>query len=74
MRWEYKYHKWQTQPEERERELNLLGAHGWELVSTDGRYWAYFKRPIGDEPTPEQRAHEWTERFARPVVSGSRDF
>jgi len=45
--WEYKIISTTSKPEGEEREMNLLGRDGWELVSvffTGGITWHYFKR------------------------------
>ena len=59
--------------------LNLMGAEGWELVSTtalgqteaaEGRIWMYtLKRPRAAQPAQGSQALRETERIASPRVA-----
>lgn len=51
MKWEYK-----VEMELCERDLNLFGQSGWELVSVINKSsnLFYFKKPVEDKPDKEQ--------------------
>lgn len=56
--WEYQIHIWWKRTiDEVTREMNEMGAEGWEFVGTDGGGgWLYFKREILDSPPPRHAA------------------
>lgn len=91
VKWEYKAHRIENQShtgsfyltviatsEPELREVNELGADGWELVAVQND-WAYFKRPVieplepsemtrvrvskGDYRTPAAAKEEWEKAY-----------